>query len=264
MTDMRGDGVVAALTLVDYPRAAVAGALLHMGMDRLVLRRTAGLRFWQLLGTSRGLAAGRWEPRRYGLFTVWDGAAALEAFEAHSPVMGRYREVANESWTLRLVPMTWHGRWGGVDPFEGVPQTAGAFAGPLVVLTRARLRLRHIAAFRQTSSIVTTRLAEQPGLVASFGLGEIPLVLQATISLWRDARSVQQFAYGSDEHRSAINRTHHEHWYSEELFARLRPVGSSGSWGGVDPFANAVAAMTESKDADYTDAVIGGGTTKAE
>jgi hypothetical protein len=43
------------------------------------------------------------------------------------------------------------------------------------------------------------------------------------------------FAYGSAAHIEAIRRTRQEQWYSEELFARLRPVASVGTWDGVNP-----------------------------
>src|SRR5919202_4896446 len=84
-------GRIAAMMLVRYPLAAVPGALAHLGLDRWALRRTAGLRFWRLLGSSRGQAAGGGGPGRYGLFSGWEGTAALEGFLAHSPVVARYR-----------------------------------------------------------------------------------------------------------------------------------------------------------------------------
>ena len=128
---------IAAMMVVRYPLAAVPGALAHLGLDRWVLRRTAGLRFWRLLGSSRGQAAAGWEPRRYGLFSVWESAAALEAFLAHSPVVARYRRRADEVWLVRLAPVRWHGAWGGSDPLADVAVPAAGSMGPWVVLTRA-------------------------------------------------------------------------------------------------------------------------------
>ena len=46
---------------------------------------------------------------------------------------------------------------------------------------------------------------------------------------------MKDFAYGTEAHREAIRRRTKEDWYAEELFARFRPTGSSGTLGGSDP-----------------------------
>src|SRR5919199_1452707 len=236
---------IAAMMLVRYPLTAVPGALAHLGLDRWALRRTAGLRFWRLLGSSRGQAAGGWEPRRYGLFSVWESAAALEAFLAHSPVVARYRRRADEVWTVRLAPVRWHGAWGGIDPLADVAVPTAGDGGPWVVLTRATLRLRAVRPFQQAAEPITALLAEQPGLIAAIGLGEVPLVLQATLSVWEDLASVQRFAYGGGAHAGVIRRTRQEGWYREEFFARFQPLSSWGSWDGSDPVATTASGRRE-------------------
>jgi heme-degrading monooxygenase HmoA len=232
---------LAALTVLHYPARAVPGAMLRQGLDAARLRRTPGLRFFRLLGTARGRGFGPWEPRSWAAFTVWDSPAALEAFEAHSPVAAGWGARSEERWTLRLQPLRWHGAWGGVDPFAGFAPSRDPQEGALVVLTRATLHLRHVRAFRAAAASLEPVLAQQPGLAASLAAGELPYLQQATFSLWRNAAAVRDFAWASARHAGVVQRTRSEGWYREELFARLRPLSASGTWAGGEPLSQLLA-----------------------
>lgn len=240
MTDKLVTEPIAALMLARYPWRNSYGALASMGLNRFLLRRVPRLRFWKLLGSARGLAFGAWNPLRYGLFTVWESPAALDAFERDSPVPAAYRRRADELWTVRLRPISWHGAWGGVDPFaDATPATPRApDAGPLAILTRATIRPLRVRAFRAAARQVNTELAQRPDLLAAIGLGEAPLFIQATFSLWASPRAVRGFAYAGPAHIAAMRRKATEDWYSEELFARFQPISSYGTWDGIDPLAN--------------------------
>jgi hypothetical protein len=212
----------------------------YMAFDRPVLRSTPGLSFWRLLGSGRGtsMSLGA-DLRRWALLAVWREERALEEFLKSSPVAARWRREARESWQVRLTPLTSRGRWGGVEPFgQDIGGTPGPNpGGPVAVLTRASIRPSRLVPFYRSVPEVDRLLREQDGCLASVGVGEWPLVRQATFSLWRDAGAVRDFAYRGHAHRGVVGRTRAENWYSEELFARFVPYGSEGTWNGADPLA---------------------------
>jgi predicted phage tail protein len=65
---------------------------------------------------------------------------------------------------------------------------------------------------------------------------------QGTLSVWSSLEAMKAFAYGTAAHREAMRRRAEEEWYSEELFARFRPIASEGTWDGADPLASLLTA----------------------
>lgn len=204
-----------------------------MGSDRAALARVSGLRFVRLLGTGRGsdLSLGA-DLRRWARFAVWEDEAAFHAFEA-TEWRARERRGASETCTLLLRPLRWRGTWSGRNPF-GTPPFADAHDGPLAVLTRGTIKPRLARAFWASVPSSQAGLHDQPGLVASLGVGEAPLLYQATFSVWRDAASVRDFAYKQGGHREAITRTRELGWYAEEMFARFAVSDVVGTLNGRD------------------------------
>jgi hypothetical protein len=199
------------------------------------VRRTPGLRFAKLLGTGDGrtFTVRDADPLRWGLLATWTEPAAAAAFEA-SAVACRWERDAVESFRVDLRPVASRGTWSGRSPF-GVPVPVRT-DGPVAALTRARLRVSAAPGFWRSVPPVSADLRERPGLRAAVGIGEAPVGLQGTFSLWESAAALSQFAR-DPAHAAVVARTEPERWYAEELFARFAVVGSRGTLDGRDPLA---------------------------
>lgn len=227
---------VASFHLVREPWWAAPAAPARLGTDRLRLRGVAGLRFARLLGTGAGSSATGVDLARSALFAVWDSTAALAAFEAgwFGRRAARVRARGGEVYRVELALLSGHGRWGGRDVLAELGSGRPGGEGPVAVLTRATVRPSRWHRFRSSRPPVSAELAAAPGLRAAVAIGEAPIGLQATFSLWADTAAMTAFAR-SRHHRDVVRRTRREGWYGEELFARFAPLRPAGTWDGRDP-----------------------------
>jgi hypothetical protein len=234
-----GDDLVPTLVTLHVwgvPARAVPSAVTAMARDRRALARSADLTFAKLLGTGRGrsFTVRDSDPRHWAVLACWGDPRGLDAFE-RSELARRWARRADpgsggELLRVLMRPLSSRGRWAGHAPF-GAPSPR-PHDGPVAAVTRARLRPAKAVTFWRAVPPVGARLAGSPGLQLALGIGEAPVGVQGTFSLWDDAQSLQAFAYGSDEHADAIRRTESVGWYGEELFARLAVVHASGSVAG--------------------------------
>jgi hypothetical protein len=208
---------------------SVAGlALWRVARDRTRLRRNTGVLFAKLLGTSRnrrfGPAAadlGRW-----AALTVWAGKPRSTV------VHTAWDRLAVRHCRLTMRPLCSRGQWAGHRPFGD--RTPVVHSGPILVLTRARLRPMKALRFWRALAPVAQTLDETPGLRTAFGFGEAPIGLQGTISVWARAADLTRFAYRTPEHARVVAQTPVRRWYAEELFARLAGLDVAGDPGVMD------------------------------
>lgn len=216
------------LHLWRVPRAQVAASVVRTALDRGLARRVPGVRFAKALGTGRGrtFAARDADLTRWGLLTTWASAEEAAAFDA-APVVRRWDRVAVERARVDLRPLSSTGRWSGREPF-GRPVPV-RHDGPVAALTRARLTASGARAFWAAVPAVVADLHGRDGLVAAVPVGEAPVALQGTFTLWRDAAALRDFAHRGAAHTDVVRRTPQARWYAEDLFARFAVVGGSGT-----------------------------------
>ncbi|OKL41471.1 spheroidene monooxygenase [Pontibacter flavimaris] len=229
------------LTLFGIRSGHIRWGLAQMGTSGPKLQQVPGLKFFKLLGSGHGKGFSiKPNFRRYGLLCTWESEAAADAFLQDSGLMGEYKNHTDEVWTVKLLPFQSHGRWDGVEPFA--PALAEKYeSGPIVVLTRASINWRALPNFWRFVPQASMALDAADGLLCSIGLGELPLVRQATFSVWESGEAMMAYAYKNPLHQEVMRRTRSENWYSEELFARFKLISSQGTWNGEDPLEHVLA-----------------------
>ncbi len=202
-----------------------------MGLDRGRVRRLAGLRFAKLLGTGDGrtFTVRDADPRHWAVLASWESAAAADAFEA-SAIAAAWARIAEERLRVAMRPLASSGRWSGRFPF-GNP-TPIRYDGMVASITRARIRPTKAATFWRAVPPVSADLRQVDGLRLAVGIGEAPIGLQGTFSVWQSASALRDFAHRRSPHITAIQQTAQEQWYVEELFARLAVIDIDGTYRG--------------------------------
>ena len=202
-------------------------AILHMGLDRLALARRSDVKFWKLLGAGKGET---FTPRdadilRWGLLVVVDKDSEI----ANSKIIKRWNKKSQSQFSAQLSPISFNGAWSKKSPFDQIPKATNDWSGKVVAITRARIKWRKNFIFWNSVPPVTTSLHSSPGLISAIGIGEAPIGLQGTFSIWESGEAVKNFAYSGAAHKEAIKATHRHAWYAEEMFARFALIKSNGS-----------------------------------
>ena len=196
--------------------AAVPFAIIAMGFDRFFLMTDKNVSFHKSLGTGKGET---FTPSDANALQ-WGLIASVEDIEKFdkSSVAKRWRRISKSEFRAVLEPISSHGQWAGKEPFVA---TAKDWDGQVAAITRARIKWSQNFRFWKSVPPVTVSLNSAPGLVAAIGIGEAPIGLQGTFSLWESAAAIREFAYKGAAHQKAIADTAAYNWYSEELFARF-------------------------------------------
>ncbi len=175
----------------------------------------------------------------FDLYPDWRQWAVLVVSDNNNTPLPRFfpfwwRICKCEIWTLSLEPIEGHGTWDGKRCFGDLPKNSD-FEGMIAVLTRATIRWNKLVSFWKNVDAVAVQMAHAQGFITSLGIGEVPLIKQATFSIWESKESMKSFAYKQREHAQVIQKTRKEDWYSEDMFVRFRVLTSTGSIRGKLP-----------------------------
>lgn len=206
-------------------------ALTQMQFGSKQIRDTSGLTFYKLLGSGSGDGFS-WYPdfSVYAHLFVWKEEADANKYFEHNSFYKKYKQRSVESITFYLHAIEAHGLWSGVNPFQKTVE--GNDDSPIVVLTRATIKPSKLWAFWKKVAGVSHSIENYEGRLFAKGVGEWPIVQQATVSVWSKAKYMKAYAYNNPLHKEVIKLTREMGWYREELFARFVPFKEDGTWRG--------------------------------
>jgi len=195
---------------------------------RFALPRVPGMGFARVLGSGHEGGFGlKPSLSRQGMLCAFTDDAAASAF-IESPRVDDFRRHSRECLTARLKAYSCRGTWGGrrLALATGVPSD-----GPVAALTRASIRPGRAAEFWRKAPPAEASLGAAHGCLLSAGLGEAPLLRQATFSVWDSVASMDAYAR-TGAHLEAIRAAHAGGYFSESMFVRFVPVELRGTWKG--------------------------------
>lgn len=208
-------------------------ALWMMGAARLPLSRIPGIGFWKLCGSGTGEGFTPLPNTAvYAILASWPDEATARAQLKNAAIFQRYRDHADENWTVILETSTARGNWSGKKPFfpTGTPPK-----GPLAALTRATIKPRIALQFWGRVPDISHMIGTDKNVAFKIGIGELPLLHQVTFSIWPNTDTMAAFARENGPHAAAIRAVRDGNWFSEELYARFAILGDTGTWGGKSP-----------------------------
>jgi hypothetical protein len=200
-------------------------AIIFMAINKIQLKRVPGVTFIKMLGTGKGesFTPKDADPFRWGML-ITINESQIDALDK-SFVVKSWQKICISEYRVILKPISSHGLWSGKQPFS---LDKFEWNGKIAAVTRARIVWRKNLIFWRAVPPVTESLHKSPGLLNAIGIGEAPIGLQGTFSVWQDAASLRDFAYKGQAHSEAIRATSANQWYSEELFARFAVIEERG------------------------------------
>jgi len=228
--DARAPGArVAVLALADLVPASRAWGWSRFVLGRRAVRGARGLRFVKVLGSGEGGGFGVTPSATIqGLFCEFDDDACADAFLADTGPFDAWRRRAREHFSVKLRACTSRGSWSG-HRFEVVVEPPGD--GPIAALTRASIRPSRARAFWRMEPAAERELEAARGCLVAAGVGEAPLLRQATFSVWESVPAMDAYAR-TGAHLAAIRASAQGAFFSESAFVRFVPYDARGSWRG--------------------------------
>jgi spheroidene monooxygenase len=222
--------MIAVIGLVDIKSSEKLWGFARFVIGRFWMRNIPGLRFFKILGSGdQGGFGLKPSPTHQGLFCLFDRAEHAKDFLKRSSVVNQLRERSRECFSAILTPYSSRGQWSGVELPVATQETPTQ--GPIAALTRASIKISKASAFWKNSPPAEEALSHAKGCLLAAGLGEAPLLRQATFTIWESSDAMDAYAR-SGAHLQAIQASYAGGHFSESMFVRFVPSQMTGIWKG--------------------------------
>ena len=179
---------------------------------------SSGLKFIKLFGTGSNEGFSLIPDfSSYVIISSWKNDHYRKKFIDENNTINEIISRSSKRVEIKIDPYNFTGSWNGINPFKNISSYSG---GKIIVLTRARVKLNKLMNFLVNTSLAAKSIKSQDGAEFYKGIGELPIIEQATISIWMSEQSMRDYAYSDKNHLKIINKARKGKWYSEELFVR--------------------------------------------
>ena len=202
-------------------------AFTRMGRSPILQKKINGLTFFKPLGTGSGNGFSiKPDFSTFGFVAVFKSEELAKEF-LRTDVVKKYTKTTTGYSHVLMHTVKSHGKWSEQNPFESSVEYDKT--KPLAVITRATIKPKLAYQFWKNVPAVSKSMDKYDELIFSKGIGEFPLLMQATFSLWSSAEAMMNYAYKNPKHAEMVKKTRELNWYSEELFARFQPFYQEGN-----------------------------------
>jgi heme-degrading monooxygenase HmoA len=205
-------------------------AFKQMRLSYFHLKNTKGLKFHKQLGSGGNNGFSMWPDWAvYAQLMVWENKKDFDNYLKNHPYFHENENRSEKYMHIALKPIQLKGTWNGLQPFV-LGDNKLSSKGFMAVITRASIRRNKMLSFWRYVPSVSRHIEKQKSLIFAKGVGEWPLIEQATFSIWDEKAAMQDFAYQQKEHKKVVQKTREKDWYKEEMFVRFQVVDFFGSW----------------------------------
>lgn len=196
---------------------------------KLILKRKKDIEFFKALGTGSGLGYRAWPQFGViGILIVWKNRDLAQSF-LESSYFQRLRSKSEEQFTIFMQASASRGTWSGFGDWQ---LTENNTSNPVIcALTRATIKRKFLFEFWKMVPEISKKQHLFPGLIFSQGVGEVPLLEQATFTIWENKQQMEAFAFNTF-HGKAVEKVRKVNGFREQMFTRFEPIMTHGTWNG--------------------------------